>query len=183
MRKLAVLLAIVILASCGQGGNKTAKTKTFTAPADWKTFAQDKYSIQYPPTWTLKPGEGSIPFTITAQPDSANPLNIEVINMTSRDMMGQNIDLDALSKMAAEQLKNVLTNFTMISQKKLTDEDGDYEQVIFSGDQYSIGMTYEQLYRPYDGKIYILTLTTPKDKWAKSQQLGENILSTFTVKK
>lgn len=197
MRKIAFFFAVFALASCGNGGNKqntdnvpaaTAVNTTNTAPAaiapaDWKTYTHDNYSIHYPPTWSLREGPGVAAFTIQFVPDTDCPNAGENVSMGSQDVGGENIDLNELAEGASAQFKTMLTNYSLLSSNKLTDAAGDYEQTIFSGEMSSQKLMYEQRYRIINGKIYILTLACPKEGWDIGQKTGEQIMSLFTLTK
>ncbi|HTB30715.1 MAG TPA: hypothetical protein VK808_01740 [Bacteroidia bacterium] len=197
MKQIATLLTIVTLASCGQGGKQATtanadsskatavvKTPAVAVPGDWKTYTHANYSIQYPANWQLKEGEGGVAaFTLAFASDSTSPLSGENISLAMQDMGGQTIDLAELAEAASAQFKIILTNYALVSSKKLTDATGDYQQTIFNGDRLTLHLTFEQLYRNIGGKLYILTLTAPKEAWDKGQKVGEQIMGSFSVTK
>ncbi len=197
MKNIAILLTAITLVSCNQGGDKNTQTdtkkpdlqttdvKTSNVPADWKTYSHDNYSIQYPSTWEMKESDGTVSvFSIEAPMDTAKAIMGENIQLSVQDMRGQAIPLDKVADAAIGQFKDILTNFTLLSNKKLTDGTGDYQQVIFSGEQGSIVMIFEQWYRIINDKLYVLNLTGAKENWDKGgQKIGEQILGSFMVKK
>ncbi len=194
MRKIAFFLTAITLASCGQSGNKTAQTDSKTtdsktsdvktsaaaAPADWKTYTHNTISVQYPATWKIDGSETRDYFTLSSPMDSSGA--VAAINLTSQETNGAKIDLESSVQQATERLKNYLTNFTLVSSKKVTDAQGDYEQLIYTGEQSSLKLGFEQRYRIIKDKIYVLSLSCLYSSWDKSQQIGEQIMNTFTVK-
>lgn len=190
MKKIAVLLSIITLASCGlttdkknQADNTTPEVINVPVPSDWKTFSKEDYSIQYPPTWELNQKQEGTLFTITAPIDSTNIFFVENINLIKEDLKDKgDVDLDKYTEAGEVLLKSYLTNYTLISSKKLKDAAGEYQQTIFSGDQDSIHIMFEQRYRIINKVAYVLTLTDSKNHWPVGQPVGEQILGSFKIK-
>jgi len=198
MRKIAALLVVISLTSCGQGGKQntnnvpaatavntpttvTNVTPPVPVPADWKTYTKENYSIHYPPGWDVKEGPGVAKFTIYFSPDKACSNMGENVSLGVQDIGNESIDLDELAQSASTQFKTMLDNYSLLSHTKLTDGTGDYEQTVFSGEMSSQKLMYEQRYRVINGKIYILTLACPSEGWDVGQKTGEQIMSLFSV--
>jgi hypothetical protein len=189
MKKIAALLSIITLASCGQLGSKNSQTdnKTPNIPANWKTYSYANYSIKYPPAWTListSPVSGGVStFLINSPNDSSNPYMIGSIIMSEQDIKGRSFSLDSIVGELGGQYKDKLYHFTAISNNKLSDSSGEYQRIIFTGEQGSLKMMFEQQDRIINDKLYILSLVYPKAAGDIEQKIGEQILGSFVVKK
>ena len=187
MKKLALLLSIIILASCGQTGNTDSRNnitaKAVTTPANWKTYSNDSCSIQYPPDWTVKEKFMGTEFALLAAIDSTSPTFAENVNLTKQDVTGKDQSLDKVVPATIELLKNIMTNFSLLSSTRKKDAAGvEYQQIIYTCNQGTLALKQEQQYRVINNMAYILTLTTLQDGWEKGYQLGEQIMATFSVK-
>jgi len=184
MKKIIILLTAVILASCGQTGNKGAEhisTKVILVPPDWGIFQWDNYSIQYPREWEVTRDEKGCAFFVscTNRRDSNFGENINLVITNVKD---SGVNLARLTAVSLAKIKDQMSDFNLISNKTLTDGDGDYQQIIFTCTSSSLNLILEQWYRIVGDNAYILTLTAFKEKWGKGQQIGEQIMSSFIVK-
>lgn len=190
MKKIYVILAVLSLNACGQqsgGDRKDASipyTPAFTAPADWKTLAQDNYSIQYPSNWDIySPPPANTLFDILA-PMATDTDKFRVnINLVTEDLTGKNVaDLAAYSKASIEQVKAAMPGMIMNEDKDLKVGDIVYHEISYSVDQQGFKMQLEQWFRIADNKAYVLTLAALQTQYSGIKQLGENVLSTFKLK-
>jgi hypothetical protein len=195
MKKILSLLTIIALASCGNMGNSKSQTsatdstkndnakavKTEPVPADWKTYTKSNYSIQYPPAWSLELNDPNVEFTIGSPEDSTTSASGENLNMVKKDMTGMAFSLDQMPDVLA-QLKKDVTGFGLISSDKLKDGSGEYQKVVYSGEQQGLDLVFEQRFYILHDNLYVLTLTAMHKEWDKVSPLGDQILNTFAIK-
>jgi hypothetical protein len=182
MKRIAIVITVIAFASCGQLDHKNPKRNNIVH-SGWSTCSHnDNYSVQYPPLWQVKPNFMGTDFVIYAAMDSTNPKFAENVNVITVDLKDTGYKLDKYTEAAIQHLTNTVTNLNMIYNNPLKDSVGNYQKLVFSGDQGLFHLMFEQQYRIIGKTAYILTLTAQKEKWNTEQQIGEQILSTFTIK-
>ena len=170
-----LLLSII---ACKQ----TAKTGS-DANCDWNTLDKSEYSVQYPSTWELnESGSMGTSFILFSQLESENDEFRENINLMIQDLSGQNIDLDKYTEMSEEQVKAIITNYTLMESERIKDDRGEFHKIIYSGDQGQFHLIFEHYYWVVNEKAYLLTFVSEQDKFADFKEEGEGILNSFKLK-
>jgi len=186
VKKLVPLIAIFALAACGQMGNKNStpaeSAPAYTVPTDWQTFTHDNFTIHSPTTWKVNQNQTGPVFFIYAPVDYDYQYFVQNINLVTESIKGRGIDLDKYSESSAKLLKSYLSNLSTVNSKKMKDANGEYQQVVYSGDKDTFHLIFEQQYRIVNDEAYVLTYMSLKQQWQKDHQTGENIMSTFSVK-
>jgi|GEM_PF-676981 hypothetical protein len=203
MKKILPVIAVLALASCENNNSEMKKAELakmradsahkadsiksiagkFTAPKDWQKIDQASYSIQYPSTWTLdQNGQSGIIFTCKSPLESPTDNFQENVNMTTEDLTGRSMDLDAYSKASLDQIKGYFKDVSMIENKKVNDVFGGHAQIIYTASMDTMHLQVEQWYWIIKDKAYILTLTALNKTFPEYKEVGENIMSTFVVK-
>ncbi|MEO5892949.1 MAG: hypothetical protein ABIQ31_22055 [Ferruginibacter sp.] len=180
---LTVFLTIAVI-SCGQSGVKHEAGETTKKPnPNWKTFTKDNYSVQYPPTWELnETGAMGASFFVFSKPESKDDLFKENVNLLIQDLGGQNIDLDKYVEISESQIKTMITNGSLVESKREKADSREYQKMIYTGDQGTYHLWFEQYYWILKGKAYVLTLTCEKNTVAQFKVTGEAILNSFFFK-
>lgn len=150
---------------------------------EWKSFAENNYSIQYPTTWELnnskQMGTSFILFSpLTSEKDRFR----ENVNLLIQDLKGQNLDLDKYTEISEEQVKTMLTDGKIIESKRMTSGTSTYQKIIYTGTQGVYKLEFEQYYWVEKDKAYILTLTCEENQFAAFKLTGEKILNSFKLK-
>lgn len=170
MKKITILLfTIVSLNAYGQ-------------TTDWKTYAKDNYSIQYPPAYDMEEYQQGAVFMLIFPIDSANPTFNRNVNLIVQDLKGADTGLDKYNETSIRQIKQYLPDDTILSDKKEKDNMGDCWHIIYMGDLHDDHLQFEQYYRIINEKAYVLTLTMLTTQLDKGRQTGEQIMSTFKIK-
>jgi hypothetical protein len=190
MNKIFTLLTVVMLASCGQMDSKkeddtkkVPEVTAFTGTKDWKTLTQDNYSIQYPADWETEMQSSGTLFIIKSPLESDSDRFRENINLVTEDLTGKGVDLDTYAKASLDQLTAAYKGMKMIENKKIKVGSTDYYKFLYTASPDSVFMELEQWFRIDKEKAYVLTFAVESPaKYEKFKEVGENILSTFTVK-
>ncbi len=189
MKKIFTFISIVMLASCGQMDNKKeADTKQPAAIAntpvdDWKIIAKDNYSIKYPSTWeldTLKKGRSL--FMVVSPLESDTDRYREAINLVTEDITGKGMDMDAYVNASITGIKSVFTDYNQIEGKKIQVGSVEYYKLHYTAKQNGNPIELEQWIRIDKDKAYILSFAMEYGKYNEHKEIGEKILSTFTIK-
>jgi hypothetical protein len=150
----------------------------------WKTLDTTNYSIQYPANWLMNSkGIMGTSFVLYAMADTTDKDFKENINLLIQDLAGMNMDLDDFTKLSTDGIKKYITNSNLVESKKITGGANEYGRVIYTGDQGTMHLEFEQYYWIVNDKAYILTLTTGQNQFELLRKEGEAILNTFIIKK
>ncbi len=180
MIKLITALLLLPILACGQA---TKKQEPVNLAADWEIFDQSGYSIQYPTSWELKQSREQGPsFFLFSPLESDKDRFKENINLIEQDLTGLNINLDKYTEISEEQIKNLVTNVAVIESKRVKTNQMEYHKIIYSGDQGTFHLQFEQFYWVINNRAFVLTLTCEKDKFEAFKETGEKILNSFRLK-
>jgi len=190
MNKIFTLLTVVALASCGQMDNKKEddakklpEVAAFSGTKDWKTLSQDNYSIQYPADWESESKTDGTLFILKSPLESDSDKFRENINLVTEDLTGKGVDLDTYAKASLDQISAAYKDIKMIENKKMKVGSTEYYKFLYTASPDNVHMELEQWFRIDKEKAYVLTFAVESTaKYEKFKTVGENILSTFTVK-
>jgi eukaryotic-like serine/threonine-protein kinase len=196
MKNILPVLTLLSYLVCGQITTETAVGKIAIA-SNWEKLDRVNYSIRYPANWDLEQKEDKTPgvallypFTILSPIESSADKFRENVNLVIEQLAGrtidgvdgQNIDLDKYAKLSTNQLKLEMSNFQLIETKTIETSRHKYYKTIFTWDYEAFKLKVEQYYWITNGKAYVLTFTSERDKFSKFSKTGEKILNTFTLK-
>lgn len=174
MKKNIALLSLLVFISFG-----------FTAikGEEWAKLETGDYSIEYPSTWALdQSGQMGTSFFVMSELDSKKDKFRENVNLLVQDLTGYNMDLDKYSELSAEQVKTMIKNSKLIENQRIKSASGQYQKVIYLGDEGDFHLQFEQYYWVVNNKAYVLTLTCEKKNFKKYKKTGERILDSFKLK-
>ncbi len=183
--KRVVLFFSVLLISISVSSQSTFEDKKSDSllkqKFGWKTFDEKEFSIQAPHTFERpKKKAGFIIFAPLESPDDKFKENV---NLIIQDLAGKNIDLDKFTDISVEQIKNYIKNNEITENKKLKNENGEYQKFIYSGDVGAFSLKFEQYCWIVNEKAYILTFTAEKEKFDSNyQEFVEVVLNSFVLK-
>jgi len=178
-----LLLAVCHFNSIGGKEFPVYMPKSSVNP-DWKTYAGTGYSIQYPPEWEMDlSGKMGASFFIFSPLESDTDQFRENINLFVQDLSAQKMNLDQYANLSEMQIKKMVTNVDFIENKRIIRGTDTCNNLLYKGDQGIFHLEFEQQYRIYDNKAYILTFTAEASKFQKYKEIGENILNSFAFKK
>jgi len=157
---------------------------TSTSEGDWLTLTGDNYTVEYPATW--EPDQSGVmgaSFILFAPLESDEDQFRENVNLLIQDLTGMEIDLDLFTAVSEDQIKTMVDNSTLIESVRIKSDSGDYQKIIYSGEQGTFHLKYEQYYWMINEHAYILTFTAEQDKFDAYKETGEHILNSFSFKK
>ncbi len=185
MTKILTLLLLLSFVAYGQtntkkeSGNNLLQTNN-----EWETLDKSNYSIQYPATWDLnQSGQMGTSFILFSPLESDLDKFKENIILLVQDLSGRNIDLNQYCEISEGQIKTMVTNSNLIESKRIKNVKGEYQKLIYSGDQGIFHLIFEQYYWVIDEKAFVLTVTSEQDKFADFKETGEKILNSFVINK
>ncbi len=184
MKNILMFLLLISIIACGQITTKNSEAKNTETNEEWKTFDQSKYSIKYPSSWELnQSSETGANFMLFSPQESEQDNFKENINLLIQDFTGQNVTLDTYIQNTEDQIKTMLPNSTLIENKRNKNKNGEYQKLVYSGDQESFHLTFVQYVWIINEKAYLITFTSEQNKYADFKAIGEKIMDSFCIKK
>lgn len=169
MKKYLILLTVLLTAHISDGQLN-------------QTLSNAQYSIQYPDEWSLdQSGQMGMSFGIFSPQKSSNDLFRENINLIEQDLSGYNMDLDQYMELNLSQLKSMIANYELISNRRIAGSN-EYHQLIYNGSQGQFNLTFEQFFWVIGTRAYVLTFTSEQSEFENYRQTAEAILGSFKIK-
>jgi hypothetical protein len=149
---------------------------------DWLTISENSYSVKYPGNWDIdRSGQMDTSFIIFAKQSSVEDKFRENVNLLIQNLSGLNIDLDKYVEISEGQIKTLITNGHILESKRLNAEGVPFHKEIYSGDQGTFKLKFEQYYWVKDEKAYVITFTTEINQFDSYKEIGEEILKSFKL--
>lgn len=183
---IVILFSVLSISASAQSTFDDKKTDSLLKQKfGWKTFDEKEFSIQAPHTFE-KPkinDNQKTNFVIFAPLESPDDKFKENVNLIIQDLSGKNIDLDKFADISIEQIQKYLKNAEITENKRLKNENGEYQKFIYSSDVGTFGLKFEQYCWIVNEKAYILTFTAEKEKFDSIyQDFVEVVLNSFVLK-
>jgi len=187
MKQLSLVgfLALVITCvACDQSPPKDAKRQVTTeTPKNWKLIDKPVYTVQYPDSFELDTSrQMGMSFMLLSKQLSDHDLFRENVNLIMENLPGKQIDLEKYIEISLGQIEMMITDINLIESKKITDKNGEYQKIIYTGKQGQYSLKWQQRYWVENNKAYILTLTCEVDQYDHYLTAGEDIMKTFRIK-
>lgn len=178
------LLSIIFLLTVFFEAQASQKTDTNIVTEDWKTLNQTNYTIQYPANWELnQSGQMGTSFVIFSPRTSEQDKFTENINLIIQDLTGKNIDLNSYTKISENQIKTMITNANILESKRIRKGMTEYQKIIYTGNQGTFSLRFEQYYWVIANKAYVLTLTCEQEKYVNYKADAQRMMDSFSIKK
>lgn len=177
MRKIlfpALCLILISLFACDQKHKENS---------EWKTLTQDNYSIEYPADWELDTsGKMGLNFMIISEKSSSKDSFRENVSLAVQDLQGKAIDLKKFVEISEAQIKGTATNGNLLESVSLRDNEAEYQKLMYTLDQSSEKLKFEQYCWIKNDKAYVLTFTCEQTEFDNYQKTGEKMLNSFRLK-
>lgn len=179
MKTKNLLLLALIATSLSMMGQSLS-----TKPANaWKTLENKTFAIQYPSNWTLNnSGMMGTSFIIFSQLTSTKDSFRENVNLVIQNLNGQLINLDQYTDISVKQIKQIATNGHLIESKRIKNKEGEYQRMVYTGDQGTFKLKFIQYYWVKNGSAYVLTFTAEVSEFDRFKEEAEKSLNSFTLK-
>jgi hypothetical protein len=183
---LAIVTALPIV-SFNSAAPVMAKPQAATG---WKKFTRPAYSVAYPPNWELKKDfkaaneQMTYPFVVLAPLAESSVTFRPNVNLVVETLGGINrkMTVEQYANAGIPQLEVAMPKYQLVDKKKLTRAGREYYQAIFTWESNGIELTVEQNYWVKNGKAYVVTLTTERERFEQDRKVGERILNSFVLK-
>lgn len=189
MKNLAIKILfpflLVAFSVCAQSNRNTEQVPFIAVDSiGWKMFSTVDYSIKYPQDWELNTSGvlGAAFFLMSPAEDEQDRFK-ENVNLIVQDLNGVEIDLDKYVQISEDQVRTAIANSSLLESKRDGKGNDEFHRLVFLGDQGNFHLRFEQYYWIYNKKAYVLTLTCEQKEIAPLNEIGQNILKSFVLKK
>lgn len=158
-----------------------------SAPIEIDDLAQlyvtNNFTIEYPVTWELDTsGLLGSEFFIFSMLSSPKDKFRENINLKTEDLSGQNITLNQYVDNGQQLIFSLLTKPRLVESKRMLNRGLEFQKIIYQATMGKFKLTFEQYIWIIDENAFVLTLTCGKKQFKDYQEVGENILNSFTFR-
>lgn len=172
MKLLYLLLSLVLLQHCFAQ----------TSPSLEKTFKENNFEIQYPETWEPNTSKSMGTEIILFSPlENAEDKFRENVNVLIQDLTGQNIDLKKYKQITDEQLAEMATHPEVDESLVLKEGDKEFYKVTYSMTHSNIRLKITSYCFISNDKAYLATFSSEFHKYDEYQQVGLEILNSFSI--
>jgi hypothetical protein len=147
----------------------------------WTSMDQSDFALSHPAGWSLdQSGQAGTKFILfTGQSNSGFRDNV---NLIIQDLKGSGFDLDKYVTLSEGQVKTLITNSQIIESKRVKSELGEFQEVIFTGDQGVFNLKWRQRYWLKGEKAFVLTFTASQATYDQYKQISQKLFDSFHVK-
>lgn len=149
----------------------------------WVEQSTEEYSLRYPKHLQTNNsgvlGTSAIIFVDSIVSEQKFNPNV---NLIVQDFQGKPMDLEAYTQLSVNQVKSLVTNAEIEESSRQSGLRGEYQKVLYTGDQGIFHLKFEQYYAVTKQKAFVVTLTCEEDRFAECQGLGEKVMRTFVIK-
>ncbi|MGC4038205.1 MAG: hypothetical protein QM764_19740 [Chitinophagaceae bacterium] len=144
---------------------------------------REKYSISYPESWNLDTTKSYAADLILRSPltDSLDDFS-ENLNVIVQDLHGQNYYLTKIGRESETQIKNLITDVSIIESKLDSNSSHQYYDLTFKGRQGKFLLTTIQRYYFKDETGYALTFTIKRGKEEEYITVAEKMFDSFRLR-
>jgi hypothetical protein len=181
---LTTLLVLLGVNSITYAQSKSTLATTGSERAGkWKLVEDSTFSIQYPPDWELnRSGQMNTSFIVFSPLSSEKDVFRENVNLLIQDLKGYTITLEKYTEISIEQVKTMLPKSAIVESKRISSPAGEYQRIVYTGDQGGLHLKFVQLYRIVNERAFVLTLTCEMERFDEYQADGEAVLNSFRMK-
>lgn len=148
----------------------------------WKEFSGKKYAIQYPEAWRMDTSGimGVDAFFFSPRVSQEDKFS-ENVNVMIQDLTGMGITLDKYVENSENQIRNLVTNSTLIESKRMSKNGMEYQQVLYTGKQGIFDLKTLQHYFIIGEKAYVVTFVAEANQYDQYETTAWKILDSFKL--
>ena len=176
---VVILAGVVIFSSCSsmQEDNKKEDLE------GWKKLNQPAFSILFPDSFELvHDGRYGTEFILFAPIQDSTDKFGENVSLIIQNLKGRDLDLKKYTTLSEGQVRSQIKNGKVISSETLKGADGEFQKIIYTGQQGDFNLYTEQYYFIRNEKAYVVTFTAALPEANKYKAVAEKVLASFKVK-
>jgi hypothetical protein len=147
----------------------------------WTLMDQSDFTLSYPASWSLdQSGQVGTKFILfTGKNNSGFRDNV---NLIIQELKGSGFDLDKYVTLSEGQVKTMITNSQIIMSKRMKSELGEFQEVVFTGEQGVFHLKWRQRYWVRGEKAYVFTFTASQATYDEYAQINKKLFDSFKLK-
>lgn len=163
--------------------DSTGKDSLQSKNYEWRTLEEDDYSIQYPLDWIAdNSGQLGAELFLFSPEESKGDQFIESINLVIDNLPAGSTSLEKYAHKSEDELASMITNYKLLENTQLKDQNGDFQKVVYTGDHNQYKLKFIKYYWIVKDKAYVLTFTGEQDSYENYSKMTDKILSSFKIK-
>ncbi|MBK9579048.1 MAG: hypothetical protein IPO40_18425 [Fibrobacteres bacterium] len=181
-RKLFWLLCVAVFGLVGCLRAEGLQVSAEKHPA-WEEIATKGYVLKHPKGLLVDRSGlmGTELVIFLKNPPVPNQFGAN-LNLLIQDLGGQQVSLDQYAEISLDQVNRLISNSVVIENSRKKGVKGEYQRMMYTGDQGVYHLQFEQFYALAHGKAFILTLTCEQTNFEQCRGVGEGIMNTFVLK-
>lgn len=160
---------------------------TFAQSNEWKTFENNKCTIEYPASWTVKDESDSYPslgieFSILSAKQNDKDSFYENMSFSSETLQDTNISIEEHAIQTEKLLKIVITKYKKISGQKVNSQSNEFYMFEYTGKVGEANLYFLQFSRIKNGLNSILTFVSTKKDYKTFKPTFDTMWQSFKFK-
>lgn len=148
------------------------------------SFAKDNYKFQYPKSWRLDTLTKLGPELFVFSPlENESDKFSENVNISIQDLRGQNIDLTQYKQITDKQVEDLATEGKIFESSIVQTNKGKIFRITYAMTQGKFRLKITTVCFISNDKAYLATFSSDFDKYDNYKEVGEQILSSFSLTK
>jgi hypothetical protein len=159
----------------------------FAQTNGWKTFDNDKCSLNYPANWTVQEltedyTSVGIEFSIVSAQHDEKDNFFENVNFLTEKLQDPTMTIDKYAKESDQLLKKVITGYKKISSQKISSDIGDVWLMEYTGKLGPTTLYWLQYNIFRNGENNILSFASTKKDYKMYKSTFESMWQSFNFK-
>ncbi len=153
------------------------------AQSGWKDIQKENYKMSYPASYSLdESGSMGTKFILfsAAEPGKAEDFR-ENVNLIVQEVGPSEMDLQAIIQSTESSIEKLLSNSKIISSQVKYNHNGEYYELVYTGDMGKLQLQWMQCLYYKNGKLHIVTFTAEANTIANFEEEARKILGTFKI--
>jgi len=148
------------------------------------SFSKDNYQLQYPNSWRLDTSGNLGPALFVFSPlENETDQFRENLNVLVQDLTGQNIDLEKYKQITDKQVTDLATDGKIFESTILKSDKGEFFKITYAMTQGQFRIKITSICFIRNDKAYLATFSSELNKYDSYKNIGEQILSSFSLTK
>lgn len=147
-------------------------------------YSNSFYGIEYPSDWKLDTAKKMGTSFILYSPVETllNDNFSENVNLIIQDLHDEKYDLEKYRTVSETQLNKMFTNLNIIDSRIIKEKNQEYLLMVYTFSQGKYELKIQSKCIIKKGQAYLLTFTSEFSKESLYKSIGENLLSSFSLK-
>jgi cytoskeletal protein RodZ len=145
---------------------------------------QFNMKLKYPGSWALQEGlMGTVAVFLSPNENDTDTFQ-ESVNIIVQDLSTQTVDIDLAmyTEGSVEQIKQLITDASIITSEKATLSGKEAHKLVYTGKQGEYDLKWMQIYSIKDKMAYVISFTAQADKYDSYVKQAEELVNSIEIK-